>query len=118
MNLLIKENIIIAYAPKIEFGVYDEPFEKWRLADEFDKTMYYMIDSNFILVEGVELPADYEEGKYFFEDGQFVLNEEWCPPLPSTEERIAELEKQIAELNGEAVWDEMANAITEGVNEV
>jgi len=117
MKLLIKENIIIAYAPKIEFGVYDEPFEKWRLTDEFDKTMYYMIDNDFTLVEGVELPSDYEEGKYFFEDGQFVLNKDWKPYV-STEDRIAELEKQIAELSGDAVWDEMAVAIEEGVNAV
>ena len=118
MKLLVKGNIIIAYAPIIDFGVYDESIEKWRLADEFDKTLYYMIDNGFALVDGAELPEDYAEGKYFFENGQFVLNPEWVPPLPPTEERIAELERQIAELSGDAVWEEMANAITEGVNAV
>lgn len=118
MKLLVKGSVIIAYAPNIEFGVYDEPIEKWKLADEFGKTMYYMIDNDFALVEDVELPSDYEDGKFLFEDGQFVENPEWEPPLPSAEERIAELEKKVAELGGDAVWDEMAVAIEEGVNAV
>ena len=117
MKLLLSGNSIVGIAPNITFGVFDEEIEKWRLADEEDKLLYYMIDWEYALIEDVELPADYEDGKYFFENGQFVLNEEWKPYV-STEERIAELERQLAELNGDAVWDEMAVAIEEGVNAV
>ena len=118
--LLIYEKNIYTVAPKIEFGVYDEPIEKWAMFDENGKVMWYAIDHNFTLVEDVELPSDYEDGKYFYENGEFVLNEDWKPFVPeqSMEERIAELEKQLENLNGDAVWDEMALAIEEGVNEV
>lgn len=135
MKLLLNGNIIISRAPHIEFGEFENE-AKWGLFDKADKdtrkVYYYMLDpGKFYYVEGegyvgldykveevAELPEDYEEGKYFFEDGQFVLNPEWEPPLPSAEERIAELERQLAELNGDAVWDEMAVAIEEGVNQV
>ena len=120
MQILLDGKNIYAYAPKIEFGVYDEPIEKWGMFDENGNIMYYAIDHGFARVENVELPADFEDGKYFYENGEFVLNVDWQPyvPLPSAEERIAELERQLANLNGDAVWDEMAVAIEEGVNQV
>ena len=93
MKLLLSGNTIVGIAPNITFGVFDEDIEKWRLADGEDKLLYYMIDWDYTLIEGVELPDDYEDGKYFFEDGEFVLNSEWKPYV-STEERIAELEAQ------------------------
>lgn len=117
MNLLVKDNIIIVAAPNISFGVFDDAIEKWRIADEEDNLMCYWIDGGFQLVENVELPVDYESGKYFYESGQFILDENW-EPYVSPEDRIAELEKKVAELNGDAIWDEMAIAIEEGVNEV
>ena len=100
MQLLVEGKIIYAYAPKIEFGVYDEPIEKWGMFDEYGNILYYAIDHGFTLVTDVELPSDFEEGKYFYENGKFVLNEDWQPyvPMPSTEERISELEAQNAML--------------------
>ena len=95
MKILVKGNRIVAIAEKITFGIFDEELEKWRLADENDNLMYYMVDSNFELVENVTLPEDYEGGKYFYENGEFVLNESWKPYV-SPEERIAELEEQVA----------------------
>lgn len=95
MNLLISGNMIYAVADRITFGMYDESFEKWRLADESDNLMYYMVDNSFELVTDVELPEDYELGKYLFENGEFVLNEDWKPYV-SPEERIATLETTVA----------------------
>lgn len=117
MKLLVSDKSIVEAAPNIEFGIYDEDIEKWKLSDEEGNLIYYAIDNGYTLVEGVELPSDYESGKYYYENGEFVLNEEW-QPFKSTEERIAELERQLANLNGDAVWDEMAVAIEEGVNQV
>lgn len=94
MKLLIKDNDIYAIAENISYGVY-EGDEKWRLADADDNVMYYMTDSNFTLIENVTLPDDYEGGKYFFENGEFVLNEDWAPYV-SPEERIAILEETVA----------------------
>lgn len=117
MKILLNGKQIVAEAENISFGIYDEPIEKWRIADAEDKVMYYILDNGFELVEDVTIPEDYESGKYFYENGEFILNEEWKPYV-SPEDRISALEKQIANLNGEAVWDEMAVAIEEGVNEV
>ena len=95
MQLLIRGKEIVAYAENISFGTFDEDFEKWRLADGDDALMYYMLDGGFTLIENVELPSDYVDGKYFYENGGFVLNEEWKPYV-SPEERIAQLEETVA----------------------
>lgn len=117
MKILIMGNRIVAEAENISFGIYDEPIEKWRIADAEDKVMYYILDNGFELVEDVTLPDDYRSGKYFYENGEFILNEEWKAYV-SLEEKIAEMEKKLAEMDTDAVWDEMAVAIEEGVNEV
>lgn len=93
MNILVKEKNIYAVAPKIELGVYDEPFEKWALYDEDDKLLYYMVDDEFTLLEGIELPVNYEDGRYFYKDGEFVLNEDW-KPYYSVEEQLDMLQKE------------------------
>ena len=118
MNILVKENIVIAIGSNITFGIYDEPnTEKWRVADENDKLLFYIIDYDYQLVENVEIPQDYVHGKYFYENGTLVLNTDWKPYV-SPEERLTYLEEVVANLGGESVWDEMALAIEEGVNEV
>lgn len=94
MYLLVKGNIIYAIAKNISYGKYENE-EKWRLADAEDNILYYMIDDGFTLVENVEIPSDYEDGKYSFENGEFVLNKEW-KQYKSPEERIAQLEEQVA----------------------
>ena len=100
MNILIKDNIILAESEHISFGIFDEPFKKWRIADTDDNTRYYMIDDGFTLIENVTLPPDYINGKYFFENSEFVLNEDWKPYVPS-EERISILEAENAQLKAE-----------------
>lgn len=95
MNILVSGNLIVSVAERITFGIYDEDFEKWRLADENDNLMYYILDNGFELVENVTLPEDYEPGKYFYEDGEFIVNDDWQPYI-SPEERIAELETMVA----------------------
>ena len=94
MKILVKDNIIYAIAENISHGRYENE-EKWRLADSEDNVLYYMIDSDFTLVDVAEIPSDYEDGKYFYENGGFVLNEDWSPYV-SPEERIAILEETVA----------------------
>ena len=119
MKLLVMKGHIVGIAENITFGIYDEDIEKWRLADENDNLMHYMIDSDFELVEDVTLPDDYEGGKYFYENGEFVLNEDWKPYV-STEERISILEEENVKLNEaiNGIWDDIAISISTGVNEV
>ena len=120
MMILVQGNRVVAFAETITYGVFDEPIEKWALLDANGNVIMYFIDNGFTLIEGVELPSDYEDGKYLYENGEFVLNTEWHPYVPevSVEERIAEVERKISELDSDAVWAEMALAIEEGVNEV
>ena len=94
MNMLVKGNQIYEIAEKIMFGTYDGE-EKWRIADTEDNTQFYVIDDGFTLIENIEVPSDYVDGKYFFENGEFVLNAEWKPYV-SPEERIAQLEETVA----------------------
>lgn len=95
MKILLDGRKIVAYGNEITFDRFEnESFEKWRIL--VDDSMYYMIDNGFTLIEGVTLPPDYVGEKYFYEDGEFVLNEEWKPYI-STEERITQLEEQVAQ---------------------
>lgn len=109
MNLLVKDNVIIVNAPNISFGVFDEPIKKWRIADEENNLMCYWIDDNFQLIENVTLPDDYVSGAYFYENGEFVVNEDW-EPYVSPEERIAALEEENAYLAEQAVMLEYTMA--------
>lgn len=120
MMILVRGNRVVASAEAITYGAFDEPIEKWALLDADGKVIMYYLDNGFTLVENVELPEDFEPDKYFYENGEFVLNEEWEPYVPEETlvQRIAHLEEQLANLSGEAVWDEMALAIEQGVNEV
>lgn len=96
MDILLKDNVVVARAPHIEFGMYDEDFEKWALLDDQRNLLYYAVDCYYTLVKNVTLPSDYADGKYFYENGGFVLNENWQPPLPPAEVRIAQLEETVA----------------------
>lgn len=107
MKLLVKGNEINAIAENISYGRYEDE-EKWRLADSEDNILYYMIDDGFTLIENVEIPSDYEDGKYFYENGEFVLNKEWKPYV-SPEEKIAQLEEAVA------IQEEMLTASDEAV---
>ena len=95
MQILVKENQILEVAHSIEWGTFDEPIEKWALLDEQGNVFLYVIDDGYTVIKDVELPIDYVHGKYYFEDGELVLDEEW-EPYVSPEERIAQLEEIVA----------------------
>ncbi|MBR2408910.1 MAG: hypothetical protein IKB07_08140 [Lachnospiraceae bacterium] len=92
MKLLLKGTHIITFGDDIQFGVFDEPFEKWQI--QRGEFIEYYIDNGYTVVDNVTIPEDYVGDKYFFADGEFVLNPDWKPYV-STEERIAELEELI-----------------------
>ena len=94
-----EDNILLFEAPRIEFGIYDEPdVQKWAMFNENDEVMLYAIDNNFELVEFDETkkPEDYVEGKYFYIDGEFVLNPDWREPLPPIEDQVKMLAEDLA----------------------
>lgn len=96
MDILIRNKIVYAVANKIEFGVYDENIEKWKLMDEEGNLLYYIIDYEFEHIKDINVPTDYEDGKYFYENGEFVFNEDWKPYV-SPEERLENVEVAVAE---------------------
>ena len=87
-----QNNFLIFEAPEIRFGKLDEyepDQDKWGLYDENGNIMLYAIDNDFEVVEfdPADKPEDYVSGKYFFIDGEFVLNPDWQePPLPIEEQ--------------------------------
>ena len=99
-----QDNILLLEADRIEFGIWDEPdIEKWAMFDDKGKIMLYAIDDNYSVVEfdPADKPEDYFEGKYFFIDGQFVLNPDWQePPLP-IEEQVAYIAGDQAQLQAD-----------------
>lgn len=101
------DNFLLAEAYDIRFGKLDpydtdsktgEPIEKWGMYNKDGEPILYAIDNNYTVVEfdPADKPEDYVEGKYFFINGQFVLNPDWVPPLPPIEDQVAELAIDIA----------------------
>lgn len=107
MNILVKEKRIVAAAEKISYGIYDEDFYKWRLADSSNELLYYVIDNDFLLIEDVTLPEDYEEGKYIYENGSFEKNEDYVP-YESLEEQLAKQNVRLEQLQAENTSIQMA----------
>ena len=100
------DNFLLAEAFDIRFGKLDpydidsetgEPIEKWGMYDEEGNPILYAIDNNYSVVEfdPADKPEDYEEYKYFFIDGEFVLNPDWTPAPPSPEEQLSQLQEDI-----------------------
>ena len=97
--LKTQDNFLLFEAYDIRFGKLDEhdidsqtgePIEKWGMYNEDGNVLLYAIDNNFEVVEfdPADKPEDYVPYKYYFIDGQFVLNEDYVePPLP-TEEQV------------------------------
>lgn len=98
MQLLLKKNRIYSIGAKITYGKVDptEPtVDKWRVEDENGNLISQWIGEGFEVVETTAtLPSDYESGKYFYENGEFVLNPNWKKYV-SPEERISQMEATI-----------------------
>lgn len=106
MNILVNGTHIVTIGEEITFGVFDEPFEKWKIKNNGFVEFY--IDDGYQMIEGVDIPEDYIHGKYFYENGEFVLNTEW-QPYYSIEERVTMLEdenKRLSLENEESVEHE------------
>lgn len=92
MKLLLKGTHIITFGDDIQFGVFDEPFEKWQI--QRGEFIEYYIDNGYTVIDNVTIPEDYVGGKYFYENGEFVVNPDW-EEYKSPEEKLKELEELI-----------------------
>lgn len=102
MQILVKDNVVKEYAPNIELIIDDTiaAVELWKLTNEEGVLKYYRVNDGCTLFKNVTLPSDFVRGKYFFIDGEFVLNEDW-EPFKSPEERIIFLEAENERLTNE-----------------
>lgn len=104
--LVNTNNEVFAYAPRIEYGFYEEDCYKWCMSDD-EKIFMYVIDFNsqaiseeecmFKSYSVDEVPENFEPYKYLFVDSKFIENPNWVEPPKSDAERIAELETIVAE---------------------
>lgn len=95
--LVTQDGFVIEAADTIEFGIWDEPgVEKWKL-ERNGELLFYAIDSGYSVIDYREL-TDEEcySGKYYFVDGELVLNPDYVVPPKTIEEKVAILEAQMA----------------------
>lgn len=86
--LLSNRNLILAIDPVIEFGVFDEPTEKWKVGNS------YALDNGYSATEVDTVPIEVIPHKYFFIDGVFVKNPNYID-AGETENKIQSLETEL-----------------------
>lgn len=102
-GLLTVDNHMAFIAPRIERGFLDvnEPtVEKWAVYTDEGNLDYFVLDDDATLVDfDIELlPDNYTYGKYFFINGEFVLNPDWVEPPVPIEEQVSNLSESVEEL--------------------
>ncbi|ABX43303.1 hypothetical protein [Lachnoclostridium phytofermentans] len=81
--LLDSRKLIIAISTEITFGTF-EGEEKWKVGN------IYYIDNWFTVTDVDDVPIDVIPNKYFYIDGEFVLNPNWA----NAPEDISEINKR------------------------
>ena len=94
--LLSTKNEVLFIGEDIQFGEWENEVgvEKWKITDEL-----YAIDNGYVCKEVTDIPEEVEPHKYCYtENDGFYLNPDYVEPAKPTEERVIELEQQVAEL--------------------
>lgn len=86
--LLDSRRLILAINNDIEL-VNHEGYEKWKIG-----TLLYYMNNDYILEEVDDVPIDIIANKYFFINGEFVINPNWS----NVPEEIQEMNKRINEI--------------------
>jgi len=84
--LLDNRNLILVISNDIEFGTF-EGEEKWKVGNKM-----YFIDDDFSVAEVESVPVEVIPDKYFYIDGEFVLNPNYSNPS-EMEAKVEELEE-------------------------
>lgn len=69
--LLDSRKLILAIDEVIEFCIFED-MQKWKVGSNA-----YYIDNGFTSEEVLDIPIDVTPLKYFYIDGEFVLNPNW-----------------------------------------
>lgn len=104
--LLDSRKLILAIDDNIEL-VNHEGYAKWKIG----KYSYYL-DEDYTLEEVENVPIDIIANKYFFIEGEFVLNPNWS----NTPEDIAKLQAENTSLKSElSLLQEVVNEMLLGI---
>lgn len=117
-GLKMQNNQFVVIANRFEFGVFDEPIEKWAAYDENDNVIIYVMpfDEMTVVEIKADIPEDYDSSKYLYIDDEFVLNPEWVEPPMPVEIVVKGLSEEV-DLHSECL-DEVAEIIVEDESEI
>ena len=81
MNILTNEKNIVIAKGTIDYGIFDEPFEKWRVIND-DITFYVLGDNCTVyeIADNITIPNDCEYKYCYTEKDGFYLNPDYVEP--------------------------------------
>lgn len=80
MYILVDDVYILASGDNIEFGVYDEPTEKWKVTK--GECSFYVLSDTCKVYEVENVPNDVDSGKYCYnETDGFYPNPDYVEPF-------------------------------------
>lgn len=92
------DNSCCFHGTSIEYGVFDEPIEKWKITNG---CTFYAIGDGLERVEVEELPNEYEDLKYCYTETEgFYLNPSYIDPI-NTEEEVRRLTQENIDLKAQ-----------------
>lgn len=99
MFILVDNNVCRFTGSSIEYGVFDESFNKWKVTN--DNYNFYVIGDNYTKFEVTEVPSDYNDNKYCYtEEKGFYLNENYTEPI-NAEDEIKRLTQENIDLKAQ-----------------
>lgn len=89
-------NVCCFNGTSIEYGVFDEPIEKWKVTNEI--CTFYVVGDCLECIEVESLPSDYIDGRYLYtEEKGFYKNDNYIEPI-NTEDEMKRLMQENIEL--------------------
>ena len=76
---------------------------EWILYEDDHEIRARVQDDDYVLVEfdDAALPQDYFEDKYWFIDGEFVVDPQWGTPAPPFKDQIEVIKRELRQTNSE-----------------
>lgn len=96
-----QRNYLRHMAPRIDRDESSSSSYDWILYGDDGSIRAYVEDDDYELVEfdDADLPEDYFEDKYWFIDGEFVVDPQWGTPAPSFKYQIEVVKQSLAQAN-------------------
>ena len=87
MKILVdkRDKSLLAIGSEISYGVFDDPFNKWKVIDANGYITYYIGDLESFIVEDIQNDVKIFKNCYTETDG-FYLNPSYTEPINAEEE--------------------------------